>query len=331
MLTKKIVVCGCIAMAGALAGCGGDGSGPTKTLRKIVDVVSKKPVQKLPNPSIPTKPTPPNNPGKPPAGPLHDAVYDLYGMGTPYGSSTALADARFENYGGFVEFEGAAPSAGTFSITATDGYGVSSSTQDPRIQSATPGVVMSAEAGGRLVGVCSPDNQGLENTLPAYVGILTLNDEWDASLKPANTVDANTALQIIDKHANEGAEVVGCASANALAWSRPGTPGTVVGPGDSDPKNWPVRVHLSSTQGAADTQVNYEFGPGTVDFDGTPWLTGENLRKALSGTPVKTTTGAAVTATAYILDSSLYVFLTRGKDGDQPATTYVLRYPASLS
>ncbi|WP_333995285.1 hypothetical protein [Burkholderia orbicola] len=331
MHAKKLVVCGCIAAMALMAGCGGGGDGPTKTQKKVVDVITKKPVNKLPSPSTPTKPAPPNNPGNPPAGLLHDAVYDLYGMGTPYGSTTALTDAGFQNYGGFVEFDGVAPSAGTFSITATDGYSVSSSIQAPRIQSTTSGVIMSAEAGGRLIGVCSPDSQGFTNTLPAFVGILSLNNEWDASVTSANSVDANTALQIIDKHQNEAVEVVGCASANTLAWSRPGTPGTVVLPDDQDPTNWPVRLYLSSSMGVADTETNSESGPVTVDVPGAPWLSPGDLRKALDGVSVTSTGGATVTAKAYALDSMLYVFLTHGAEAGRAATTYVLRYPASLS
>lgn len=327
MLAKKLVVCGCIAAMALMAGCGGGDDGPTKTPKKVVDVITKKPVNKLPSPGASTKPTPPNNPGNPPAGLLHDAVYDLYGMGTPYGSTTALADAGFQNYGGFVEFDGVAPSAGTFSITATDGYSVSSSIQAPRIQSTTPGVIMSAEAGGRLVGVCSPDSQGFTNTLPAFVGILSLNDEWDASVTSANSVDANTALQIIDNHQDEAVEVVGCASANTLAWSAPGTPGTVVVPDDRDPTNWPVRLYLSSSMGVADTETSSSM----VDVPSAPWLSPDDLRKALDGVSVTSTSGATVTAKAYALDSMLYVFLTHGAKAGRAATTYVLRYPASLS
>ncbi|WP_321876036.1 hypothetical protein [Burkholderia cenocepacia] len=336
MLPKKIIVCGCIAMAGALAGCGGDGSGPTNTLRKTVDVVSKKPVQKLSNPSIPTKPTPPKKPGRPDTPPdAPYAWYDLYGMGTPYGSSSELAGAGFAPYGGLATFEKVAPSGGMFSIAQNNGFFVSSDTKDPRINILADGVVTSADAGGSLIGMCSADTQGYKAPLPAFVGILGAENVWGGTLKTASPVDADTALGIIDRHWTDGVEAVGCANANALAWSKPplapGESATVV---DGDLTTWPVRVVLSSYVGAADTGVSYAsqgvLSTGVIGADNKmPWLSPENLRKALSHEPAKSIDGADVTAGAYRLDSALYVFLTRGKGGGQAATTYVLRYPAS--
>lgn len=305
---------------GALAGCGGDDGGPAKTAK----VTPAKPV------APPPSPTSPNNPSDQ----GYRAAYDLYGMGAPNGSATPLADAAFEVNGGAIGFTGPAPSVGTFSITATDGYSVASNTQDPRIQSTTPGVVMSADAGGRVVAVCSPDSQGFKNTLPAYVGVLTWNRQWSDYLDPTSLAvrtTAGAALGIIDKHQNEGVEVVGCAGPSALAWSKPGAIGTVVDPYGMDPTNWPVRVVLSSANGVANTTPRqYHDGSVSIDAPGTPWLSGGDLALALNGETVKAPTGAPVTARAYRLDTSLYVFLTRGDGGPNNApTTYVLRYPAS--
>ncbi|WP_334022183.1 hypothetical protein [Burkholderia orbicola] len=298
----------------------------------------KKPVRPLPSPSTPTKPTPPKKPGRPDTPPDEPyAWYDLYGMGTSYGSFWELAGAGFAPYGGLATFEKVAPSGGTFSIWQDTGFLASSDTKDPRINILADGVVTSADAGGSLIGVCSADTQGYKAPLPAFVGILGAENVWGGTLKTASHVNADTALKIIDRHWDGGVEAVGCANANALAWSRP-----PLAPGQSavfdaeDMASRPVRVALSSYVGAEDIGVNYVFDSTTKTASqitgtdrATPWLTPENLRKALNQEPATSINGAEVTAAAYTLDSTLYVFLTRGKEDDQAATTYVLRYPAS--
>lgn len=347
MFVKKIVAAGsCIALLGLVAGCGGDENTPAVKTGTVAGVTPKKPVRPLPSPSTPTKPTPPKKPGRPDTPPdAPYAWYDLYGMGTPSGSSSELAGAGFALYGGLATFGKVAPSGGTFSIAQYNGFLVSSDTKDPRINILADGVVTSADAGGSLIGVCSADTQGYKAPLPAFIGILNDENEWGSTLKVASPVDADTALKIIDRHWFDGVEAVGCAGPNALAWSRPPlapAPAPALAPGESatiddgDLTTWPVRVVLSSYVGAADTGVNYTSqGVLTTGVTGadhsTPWLSPENLRKALGGEAVKSTAGAAVTATAYILDSALYVFLTRGTEDDKPATTYVLRYSASLN
>ncbi|HHV7525867.1 TPA: hypothetical protein ACUNF5_007469 [Burkholderia orbicola] len=336
MHAKKLVVCGCIAAMALMAGCGGDDNGPVAKLGKIADVTPKKPVSPLPIPPAPIKPIPPQKPGKPSAPPdAPYAWYDLYGMGTPFGSSNELADASFAPYGGWAIFDKVAPSGGTFSIVESAGFFIASDTKDPRINLLADGVVTSADASGSLIGVCSADTQGYKAALPAFVGILDAENEWGSTLKVASPVDADTALDTINRHWQEGVEVVGCASPTRLAWSKPPlAPGESATLDDGDLTTWPVRVVLSSYVGAADTGVNYPSQGGmTTGVTGadnkTPWLSPENLRKALGGEAVQSTTGAAVTATAYILGSDFYVFLTRGAEKGQAATTYALRYPAS--
>lgn len=135
-------------------------------------------------------------------------------------------------------------------------------------------------------------------------------------------------------------EVVGCAGPSALAWSRPplaAGESTTIDPWDMT--TWPARIVLSANLGVADAAVNGmpvadATGPSLLTgSDGeTSWLSPGDLRKALDGETVKSASGATVNATAYILDSAFYVFLTRGAEkGGHAATTYVLRYPASLS
>lgn len=336
MFVKKIVAAGsCIALLGLVAGCGGDENTPAVKTGTVAGVTPKKPVRPLPSPSTPTTPTPPKKPGRPDTPPdAPYAWYDLYGMGTPSGSSSELAGAGFALYGGLATFGKVAPSGGTFSIAQNTGFLVSSDTKDPRINILADGVVTSADAGGSLIGVCSADTQGYKAPLPAFIGILNDENEWGSTLKVASPVDADTALKIIDRHWFDGVEAVGCAGPNALAWSRPPlAAGQSVAIDFEDMASQPVRVALSSYVGAEDIEVSYvgDAFQITGTDKATPWLTPENLRKALSQQPATSINGATVTAAAYILDSALYVFLTRGTEDDKPATTYVLRYSASLN